>query len=67
LTGPEDEVFDDIGERVSSRRRPGEDEMAYFERRYQERVWTNLLNWIQFHNNLIRLKSNPKYPRQYHT
>ncbi|XP_045175379.1 protein FAM221A-like isoform X1 [Mercenaria mercenaria] len=37
LTGPEDEIFDDIGERVSSRRRPGEDEMAYFERRYQER------------------------------
>lgn len=37
LTGPEDEVFDDIGERVSSRRRPGEDDLAYFERRYQER------------------------------
>lgn len=37
LTGPDDEVFDDIGERVSSRRRPGEDDMAFFERRYQER------------------------------
>lgn len=30
-------MFDDIGERVSSRRRPGEDDLAYFERRYQER------------------------------
>lgn len=37
LTGPDDEIFDDIGERVSSRRRPGEDDMAFYERRYQER------------------------------
>lgn len=40
VTGPEDEIFDDISERVSSRRRDGEDDMAYFERRYQERVCT---------------------------
>ena len=38
LTGPDDEIFDDIGERVSAMRRPGEDEMAFYERRYQERV-----------------------------
>lgn len=37
LTGPEDEIFDDIAERVSSKRHPGEDDMAYFERRYHEK------------------------------
>ena len=38
LTGPDDEIFDDIGERVSAMRHPGEDDMAFYERRYQERV-----------------------------
>lgn len=38
LTNPDDEMFDDITERVSQMRRPGEDDMAYYERRYQERV-----------------------------
>ncbi|KAL3843152.1 hypothetical protein ACJMK2_021103 [Sinanodonta woodiana] len=37
LTGPDSEVFDDIAERVSSMRRPGEDDMEYYERRYQEK------------------------------
>lgn len=31
-------MFDDITERVSQMRRPGEEDMAYYERRYQERV-----------------------------
>lgn len=31
-------MFDDITERVSQMRRPGEDDMSYYERRYQERV-----------------------------
>ncbi|XP_064603267.1 protein FAM221A-like [Liolophura sinensis] len=34
---PDDEVFDDLTERVSGMRRPGETDMDYFERRYQER------------------------------
>ncbi|KAK7500473.1 hypothetical protein BaRGS_00008380 [Batillaria attramentaria] len=38
LTGPDDEVFDDMAERVSAMRRPGESDMDYFERRYQERL-----------------------------
>ena len=38
LSGPDDHIFDDIEERVSARRRPGETDMDYFERRYQERV-----------------------------
>ena len=38
LTGPDDQIFDDIEERVSARRQPGESDMDYFERRYQERV-----------------------------
>lgn len=38
LTNPDDEMFDDITERVSQMRRPGEEDMAYYERRYQERV-----------------------------
>jgi len=38
LTGPDDVMFDDQCERVSSTRRAGEDDMAYYERRYQERV-----------------------------
>uniref|UniRef100_K1QJV8 Protein FAM221A n=1 Tax=Magallana gigas TaxID=29159 RepID=K1QJV8_MAGGI len=37
LTNPDDEMFDDITERVSQMRRPGEEDMAYYERRYQER------------------------------
>ncbi|WAR03460.1 F221A-like protein [Mya arenaria] len=37
LTGPDDEIFDDQAERVSAMRRPGEDDMAYYERRHQER------------------------------
>lgn len=37
LTNPDDEMFDDITERVSQMRRPGEDDMSYYERRYQER------------------------------
>ncbi|XP_069133580.1 protein FAM221A-like isoform X1 [Argopecten irradians] len=37
LTGPEDEVFDDITERVSQMRRPGEEDLEYYERRHQER------------------------------
>lgn len=38
LTNPDDEMFDDITERVSQMRRPGEEDMAYYERRYNERV-----------------------------
>ncbi|XP_071099359.1 protein FAM221A-like [Haliotis cracherodii] len=38
IKGADDEVFDDITERVSAMRRPGEDDMDYFERRYQERL-----------------------------
>ncbi|KAL8603803.1 hypothetical protein ACOMHN_058538 [Nucella lapillus] len=38
LTGPDDHVFDDITERVSAMRRPGETDMDYFERRYQEKL-----------------------------
>ncbi|KAL5007735.1 hypothetical protein ScPMuIL_016541 [Solemya velum] len=37
ISGPEDEIFDDIAERVSAMRRPGEADMDYFQRRYQER------------------------------
>ena len=44
LSGPDDEIFDDIGERVSAMRRPGEDEMAFYERRYQERVSVSIFN-----------------------
>ncbi|KAK6190988.1 hypothetical protein SNE40_002740 [Patella caerulea] len=33
-----DAIFDDITERVSAMRRPGEEDMDYFERRYQERL-----------------------------
>ena len=38
LTGPDDDVFVDQAERVSAMRHPGEDDLAFFERRYQERV-----------------------------
>ncbi|KAJ8298811.1 hypothetical protein KUTeg_022871, partial [Tegillarca granosa] len=38
IQGPDDEIFDDITERVSQMKRPGEDDMAYYERRYQERL-----------------------------
>ncbi|CAL1547803.1 unnamed protein product [Lymnaea stagnalis] len=37
LTGPEDPVFDDIEERISAVKKPGESDMDYYERRYQER------------------------------
>ncbi|KAH9489227.1 hypothetical protein Btru_058829 [Bulinus truncatus] len=37
LSGPEDPVFDDIEERISAVKKPGESDMDYFERRYQER------------------------------
>ena len=33
---------DDDAERESARRRPGESDMDYFERRYQERVSSNV-------------------------
>ncbi|PVD33321.1 hypothetical protein C0Q70_04574 [Pomacea canaliculata] len=38
LMNPDDQVFDDMEERVSAMRRPGESDMDYFERRYQERL-----------------------------
>ncbi|XP_059177891.1 protein FAM221A-like [Physella acuta] len=38
LTGPEDPVFQDIEERISSVKKPGESDMDFFERRYQERL-----------------------------
>ena len=34
------EVDEDLAERMSAMRRPGETDMDYFERRYQERVCT---------------------------
>ncbi|XP_076471463.1 protein FAM221A-like [Babylonia areolata] len=37
-SGMDQEIFDDMEERVSARRRPGESDMDYFERRYQERL-----------------------------
>ncbi|KAK0068340.1 protein FAM221A [Biomphalaria pfeifferi] len=37
VTGPEDPVFDDIEERISAVKKPGESDMDFFERRYQER------------------------------
>lgn len=36
--GPDDALFDDIEERVSAVKKPGESDMDYFERRYQERL-----------------------------
>lgn len=36
------EVDEDLAERMSAMRRPGETDMDYFERRYQERVLDNL-------------------------
>lgn len=47
IKGPDDEIFDDITERVSQMRRPGEDEMAFYERRYKERVRVLILHLPQ--------------------
>lgn len=44
LMNPDDQVFDDMEERVSAMRRPGESDMDYFERRYQERVGFHLIS-----------------------
>ncbi|XP_041366473.1 protein FAM221A-like [Gigantopelta aegis] len=38
ITGPNAEVFEDITERVSTMKRPGETDMDFYERRYQERL-----------------------------
>lgn len=38
LGNPQPDVDEDLAERMSAMRRPGESDMDYFERRYQERV-----------------------------
>lgn len=38
LGRPPPDVDEDLAERMSAMRRPGESDMDYFERRYQERV-----------------------------
>lgn len=37
ISGPDDEIFSDITERISQMKRPGESDMDYYERRYQEK------------------------------
>ncbi|XP_052064303.1 protein FAM221A-like isoform X1 [Mytilus californianus] len=37
IDDPDDEIFSDLTERVSQMKRPGEADMDYYERRYQER------------------------------
>ena len=43
---PQDVIDADLAERMSAMKRPGESDMDFFERRYQERVSYNLSDFF---------------------
>ena len=46
FVAPKDIIDADLAERMSAMKRPGESDMDFFERRYQERVSYNLSDFL---------------------